>query len=280
MLIHLGWTGSSPPPHVLRAVESARAIATGCEVRFHDTEQNVPPPWRDAMDAMALIPRMRSDVLRHAVLRRYGGLWLDADVRLIKNPAEWTAPWSRYTAVRLANRSNFIGTDIIFVPSSWGGWGCIDEHIDRFLLERPDRRNVLELASEMLHACSIRHPEAFDILNPGTTFPFTAETFAADSVVARGFDPPDGPPPARGLGDLVADGLAAMGVTKQRVQKIANAVGISDCGCSGRQSTLNKIGAAYLGMPAGRDPQKTEPAEIQATNTDESKAPQEPPKME
>ncbi len=48
----------------------------------------------------------------------------------------------------------------------------------------------------------------------------------------------DGP----GLGDMVANGLAAIGITKPRVQAVASAVGLKDCGCSGRQAALNTFG--------------------------------------
>lgn len=62
----------------------------------------------------------------------------------------------------------------------------------------------------------------------------------------------DKPPTAvcrgpRGLGDMVADGLAAVGITKERVTK---AVG-RDCGCSKRQAALNAIGEK-IGLPPGR----------------------------
>ena len=54
----------------------------------------------------------------------------------------------------------------------------------------------------------------------------------------------------RGLGDMVADGLSAVGITKGRVQAVASAVGVSDCGCGKRQAALNKIGE-QLGLPPG-----------------------------
>lgn len=57
----------------------------------------------------------------------------------------------------------------------------------------------------------------------------------------------------RGLGDMVAAGLAAVGVTKERVQAVASAVGISDCGCAQRQAALNRVGEA-LGLPPGQTP--------------------------
>jgi len=46
----------------------------------------------------------------------------------------------------------------------------------------------------------------------------------------------------RGLGDMVADGLAAVGLTKDRAQAVASAVGIKDCGCGKRQAALNAVG--------------------------------------
>lgn len=54
-----------------------------------------------------------------------------------------------------------------------------------------------------------------------------------------------------GLGDMVAAGLAAVGITKERVQAVANKVGIKDCGCKKRQAALNRAGE-YLGLPPGQ----------------------------
>lgn len=45
-----------------------------------------------------------------------------------------------------------------------------------------------------------------------------------------------------GLGDMVAAGLDAVGITKRRVQAVANRVGIKDCGCKQRQQRLNELG--------------------------------------
>ena len=48
-----------------------------------------------------------------------------------------------------------------------------------------------------------------------------------------------------GLGDMVASGLAAVGVTKERAQAVANAVGVKDCGCKTRQERLNQLGRKF-----------------------------------
>ena len=49
-------------------------------------------------------------------------------------------------------------------------------------------------------------------------------------------------PREMGLGDWVAKTLGDAGITKERVQRLANAIGIEDCGCEQRQEWLNKMG--------------------------------------
>lgn len=41
-----------------------------------------------------------------------------------------------------------------------------------------------------------------------------------------------------GLGDIVASGLSAIGITKERVSDLAG----GDCGCQKRQEALNRLG--------------------------------------
>ena len=54
----------------------------------------------------------------------------------------------------------------------------------------------------------------------------------------------------KGLGDVVALAFATVGITKARAQAVAQAVGIADCGCDGRQERLNQIGYAVgIGSP-------------------------------
>lgn len=45
-----------------------------------------------------------------------------------------------------------------------------------------------------------------------------------------------------GLGDYVAKGLAAVGITKERVARLT---GKKDCGCGKRQQRLNEIGRKF-----------------------------------
>jgi hypothetical protein len=55
-------------------------------------------------------------------------------------------------------------------------------------------------------------------------------------------------PPPNGLGDLVAAAFASVGVTKDRAQAVANAIGVEDCGCAKRQERLTKWGREWLGI--------------------------------
>ena len=62
------------------------------------------------------------------------------------------------------------------------------------------------------------------------------------------------PPPPPGLGDYVANALAAVGITKERVEAVVG----GPCGCSGRQAAMNAAAAKWLGMSPG----STAPPEI------------------
>lgn len=248
MIVHLGWIGSEPPLRFHAAAEATRRSCPDCEVMVHVGEDAIPQGRRAAMEARGLTPHMRSDIQRHAVLERYGGLWLDADVRLIVSPCEWASQWDRYTAVRLIGSGGPVGTDIIYVPPGWDGWPAVNDSIDRRL--RDDRRlGVLDFASTMIRKLERIHPDLFTFVSPGDRWPYDPRTFTAASVVARGFDPPADPPP--GLGDLVAVALSAVGITEARAQAVAQALGLEDCGCGRRRAAMNRLGAK-LGLPPGR----------------------------
>lgn len=55
-------------------------------------------------------------------------------------------------------------------------------------------------------------------------------------------------PTESGLGDLVAHAFATVGITVERAQAVANAVGLDDCGCGRRREALNDLGRRYLGV--------------------------------
>lgn len=51
-----------------------------------------------------------------------------------------------------------------------------------------------------------------------------------------------------GLGDIVAAAFASVGITKDRAQAVANAIGLDDCGCKERQEAMNEWGQRHLGI--------------------------------
>lgn len=48
-----------------------------------------------------------------------------------------------------------------------------------------------------------------------------------------------------GLGDMVAAGLDAVGITKARAAAVARAMGMDGCGCEQRQQALNELGRKF-----------------------------------
>jgi hypothetical protein len=55
-----------------------------------------------------------------------------------------------------------------------------------------------------------------------------------------------------GLGDIAAKAFESVGITKERADKVAKAVGFSGCGCDDRQRRLNDFGLKMFGL--GGDP--------------------------
>jgi hypothetical protein len=62
---------------------------------------------------------------------------------------------------------------------------------------------------------------------------------ATDDEVTFDETHPSYPKTRRGLGDVVAAGLSAVGITPERVSA---ALGVKDCGCKGRAEALNALG--------------------------------------
>jgi hypothetical protein len=236
MLVHFGWVGSPTPEYARQAVKAAAAVARQCEVVLHEGEAVVPSAWRRRMDEVSLRVHMRSDVQRHCILKKYGGLWLDLDVTLLADPSGWSCNWNKYTIVRMFEYSMMYGSDLIYVPVGWQGWHLVDEHIQRILWSSPSSYSLFALAGGMTKPLHAQHPELFSALNPGVMFPFDPRKITADAVVARGFQVPK-----PGLGDRVASALAAVGITKERVSK---ALG-KPCGCAKRQAKLNDLGRRF-----------------------------------
>lgn len=91
--------------------------------------------------------------------------------------------------------------------------------------------------AEAAAACVIKRSGGLVFIN--TSSP------SAPSIIRTATGEPQKEP--KGLGDLVADGLSAIGITKERVSKIAG----RDCGCKKRQEALNRLGKSVTDFLKG-----------------------------
>lgn len=96
------WTGAEPPLVVQRCIAQWRALNPGFSVRVLDDRSmgayvgELPP------GLAAQSPTRRADWLRLELLRRHGGIWLDAS-SILTQPLDWVL------ALQQASHSDFIG---------------------------------------------------------------------------------------------------------------------------------------------------------------------------
>lgn len=80
----------------------------------------------------------------------------------------------------------------------------------------------------------------------GMTMEQCAQCIVSGDGDAVSVDPDHPNYPRPGLGDIVASGLEAVGITKERVAKVTG----KPCNCKSRQAALNRLGER-LGLPPG-----------------------------
>lgn len=84
-LIHYVWVGSEMPPHIVKLVNQNKVYTPSYQIKIW-TEQNMPTLSLFAREAYkkknwAFV----SDYIRFVVLKRYGGVYLDTDQKLLRN---------------------------------------------------------------------------------------------------------------------------------------------------------------------------------------------------
>lgn len=233
MIVHTAWLGE-PSAVAAKAVDRLRQISSGCDVRHYADGQEVWPEWRGKFSSLKNNPRMQSDLLRHSVLRRYGGLWLDLDVTLRVSPQVLVNGWSGYTVLRLFPRSLWAATDVIYADIDWPGWSLIDQYVASVNAET--RLSHLAFAHEMI-AWVFRRGAPVTVIDDPRLYPCRASDVTPDAHALR-----CGQSSCPGLGDMVAAGLSAVGITPERVSA---ALGVKDCGCKKRQEALNALGRKF-----------------------------------
>lgn len=85
-LVHQIWLGAPPPAEVRLLMDRWRDNPYGFEYKLW-RDQDIDKEGLDLNDLYmrAKNPATRSDIARYEILKRYGGIYVDADVELIKN---------------------------------------------------------------------------------------------------------------------------------------------------------------------------------------------------
>jgi hypothetical protein len=137
-------------------------------------------------------------------------------------------PWPSFVLARerLDNRMEL-------VPQRFVREGGCPDWLPVDLCEPALRANAKVLGQHFLHIDKMYRPEVPEAAAKNHLLKLLRQRFA------------DAPPVRPGLGDMVSAGLSAVGITKERVQAVANAVGIKDCGCAKRQAALTKLGRKF-----------------------------------
>ena len=134
-------------------------------------------------------------------------------------------PWPALTIKR---ESGEPATSI--VPQRFVRDGGCPEWLPVDLCEPALRANAKVLGQHFLHLDKMYRANAPEAAEKNALLELLRERYA------------DAPSAGPGLGDMVAAGLSAVGITPERVSK---ALGVKDCGCKGRRKKLNEIGRKF-----------------------------------
>ena len=131
-------------------------------------------------------------------------------------------PWPALTIMRDAGEP---ATAI--VPQRFVRDGGCPDWLPADLCEPALRANAKVLGQHFLHLDKMYRPEVREADAKNELLELLRSRFANHE------------PARRGLGDMVAAGLSAIGITPERVSR---ALGVKDCGCKGRAEALNELG--------------------------------------
>lgn len=229
----------------------------------------------DLDDPLYLKVPAKADIIRVQLLRKYGGLWLDADVILFKEPSFFTDKLKEFDFVVMSKKP-----DNWLLASKPSG-ELIDKWAERqnTLLDEKDRRffrqNYFSLGREILRdltslekvcflspICSGRDSERREITNRMLWLPGVPEKACADKRIImhlRNTSPGFLGTVKRASEERILESNTLMGNMFRQalgmesleqesrglgdtVKKITEAVGIKQCGsCAKRQKKLNRL---------------------------------------
>jgi len=256
MIVHLGWIGPMTDRAKLAADRIARSLPNDV-VRFHTSEDLILPAWRRPYERIRKNPHMASDFLRHSVLRRWPGLWLDLDVTLRVSPANLAAAWDKYTVLKISG-TGWAGTDVIYVPESWPNWGMVDDYIAGYDFSQP--LGYLAFAHDMITAMWQRNRSSVAVIDDASLYPCRKRDVTHRSQVLRcGLSQTlgvGGTVAANGPGTALKKLLASIGITASPQCRCNKRAALMDArGCDWCESNIDTIvqwlreEAASRGLP-------------------------------
>lgn len=228
--IHLVWLGEGLDQS---AVERVKQLNPDCEVMVHRDDRGLPDSWRNAYEKYAYVVQMKSDLLRLAALRKYGGFYMDFDVRL-HAPVSWfTREWKTLTIPTYC-KSHFMPGDVLFCPKDWPYWDKVDEYIEGYSQQR------VPYAAFMHHLFSTLPVGSYEPVTDCDAFPHSKAHCGPRPLMWRGFDME--PAKEGGPGTELKALLAGWPL------RIKPAKG---CRCNARATTMDRLGCDWCEQNIG-----------------------------
>ena len=119
-----------------------------------------------------------------------------------------------------------LDNNVTLVPQRFVRDGGCPDWLPADLCEPAIRANAKVMGRHFLHLDKMYRPELPEAADKNALLELLRERYA------------DAPPARAGLGDMVAAGLAAVGITPERVSRVLG----RPCGCKERAATLNELG--------------------------------------
>ena len=162
-MLHCIWLGPLTDA-VQERVDHFREMAPGWQVMLHTTESDLRPEYQATYERYAKSPQMKSDFLRHSILQKYGGLYLDIDTILVGTADDVLehCDLGRYNFAVL-NKGGYYNPDFLYCPAGWDGWPVVNSYFREFATYRKPLRNVA-FACDLLKHLVAEAPEKVNII--------------------------------------------------------------------------------------------------------------------
>ena len=177
-IIHLVWLGEGLD---ISAVERVKQLNPDCEVMLHRDDRYLPDSWRTAYEKYAYVVQMKSDLLRIAALRKYGGFYMDFDVRLLAPVSWFTRGWNTLTIPTYC-KSHFMPGDVLFCPKDWPYWDRVDDYISNYSQQR------VPYAAFMHHLFVTLPSDSYRAIDDCNLYPHAKWHCGPMPLMWRGFD--------------------------------------------------------------------------------------------